>query len=223
MNGTDLIKGVGYLDEDILAQALTAENAAGNGETPRQALRVKKERGRIAGRPSWVRLGAAAACLAIAFFAGRGMLHRESQAPMAQNSDSAMYVSNSAKSSMDAELYEGAPMEFAETEAVQAGIAIPAPGTVLYSKALSSAIAANNRDDSLHRVFAQVYADGAQEPLDPAGEDVQALLEALLREQGIEGAADGSGIVLNVTYQQLADFTADDTHGWLLWLCDEGQ
>ena len=121
MKGYDLIKGIGHLDEDIVEEALTAEAPAADVapvKEPRRFLRLSRMR--------WV---AAAACIAIAVFAGWGITkgERVSVAPM-ESAGAPMVASDSAKNAMDSEtayaVAEEAPQATEEEDVLDESMAI---------------------------------------------------------------------------------------------------
>jgi hypothetical protein len=92
MKGFDLLKGLGYLDDDLVEEALAEP---------------EKEKGKLLTFPARWRWVAAAACLAIAFFAGWGVSqHGMASAPMADQ----------AKNAADSEIYYTGAMEEGELE-----------------------------------------------------------------------------------------------------------
>ena len=107
MKGYDLIKGMGHLEEEIIEEALTAD-AAAEPQTVRQPKRFLQ-----LSRMRWV---AAAACIAVAVFAGWGLTNGGRMG----TADAPVYMSDSAKNAMDEEVAYGAveeaAPEAAETE-----------------------------------------------------------------------------------------------------------
>ncbi|MBR5642401.1 MAG: hypothetical protein IKW92_09765 [Firmicutes bacterium] len=94
MKGFDLLKGVGYIDDDLVEEALGQPAA-------------NQEKGKLLTFPARWRWVAAAACLAIAFFAGWGV----SQSGMAHAP-----MADQAKNASDSEIYYTGAMEEGELE-----------------------------------------------------------------------------------------------------------
>ena len=94
MKGFDLLKGAGYIDDDLVEEAL-AQPAA------------KTERGKLLQCPVRWRWVAAAACLAIAFFSGWGV---------SQSSMKGAPMADQAKNTADSEMYYAGAMEEGELE-----------------------------------------------------------------------------------------------------------
>ena len=94
MKGFDLLKGAGYIDDDLVEEALDQPAA-------------KQERDKLLTFPARWRWVAAAACLAIAFFAGWGVSQSGMKgAPMADQ----------AKNASDSDIYYAGAMEEGELE-----------------------------------------------------------------------------------------------------------
>ena len=105
MKGFDLLKGMGYIDDDIAGEALDAQVEAKLAQEKKAGFAEKLKGfffGRSAGR--WV---AAAACLAIAVYAGWGITQNSKDA--APQASGPMYMSDSAKNAESNEyFYAGA-------------------------------------------------------------------------------------------------------------------
>ena len=111
MKGFDLLKGMGYIDDDIAGEALDAQVKAKPVEQEKKAGFAEKLKGFFFGRSAgrWV---AAAACLAIAVYAGWGITQNSKDA-MPQASEP-MYMSDSAKNAEDNEYYYAGAAEAEE-------------------------------------------------------------------------------------------------------------
>ena len=111
MKGYDLIKGMGYIDDGLVEEALNAE-AAGAPAAQKEKIGFGEKLkafffGRSAGR--WV---AAAACLAIAVYAGWGITQSSKDA--APQASEPMYMSDSAKNSESSGYYYAGAAEAEE-------------------------------------------------------------------------------------------------------------
>ena len=126
MKGYDLIKGMGYIDDEFVEEALNAEAAGAPAAQKEKSGFGEKLKafffGRSAGR--WV---AAAACLAIAVYAGWGITQNSKDA--APQASEPTYMSDSAKNAEDKEIYyagaaeaEENMMEDAEAEVAEAEV-----------------------------------------------------------------------------------------------------
>ena len=104
MKGYDLIKGMGHLEEELIEEALTAD-AAAEPQPVRQPKRFLQ-----LSRMRWV---AAAACIAVAVFAGWGLTNGGRMG----TADAPVYMSDSAKNAMDEEMTYGVTEEAAEETA----------------------------------------------------------------------------------------------------------
>ena len=292
MKGYDLLKGMGYIDDDLAGEALDAQVKAGPAAQEKKAGFGEKLKdfffGRSAGR--WV---AAAACLAIAVYAGWGITQNSkdampASAPMlssdsAKNSEEGYFYAGTEGAAEEAETEESIteskeepreteqsmaaeePAEMPEMDVASAGIpttvasapmatepdeeldavtemiesfpgdysnacyAVPAPGEVGYSMPLQDAMAQYDNTVT-YRVLADIFPEGAEEPLAGDDKEVAKLLDMLFRDYGITTAlekvkdADGKKHVyptLHATFDQLRHFPGDEDHGWMLFLYDE--
>ena len=159
MKGYDLIKGMGYIDDEFVEEALNAEAAGAPAAQKEKSGFGEKLKafffGRSAGR--WV---AAAACLAIAVYAGWGITQNSKDA--APQASEPMYMSDSAKNAEDKEIYyagaaeaEEDVMEDAQVEAEEADEpreTEPAEAPAEMTVSVASAPAALEPDEELDAV-----------------------------------------------------------------------
>ena len=159
MKGFDLLKGMGYIDDDLAGEALDAQVKAGPAAQEKKAGFGEKLKdfffGRSAGR--WV---AAAACLAIAVYAGWGITQNSKDA--APQASGPMYMSDSAKNAESSEyFYAGAAeaeenmMEDAQAEVAEADEpreTEPAEAPAEMTTVVASAPAAMEDDEELDAV-----------------------------------------------------------------------
>ena len=244
MKGQDLLKGMGYIDDGLIEDAL-------NEARPR-VLFLR--------RPAVRRWTVAAACLAIAAFAGWGATQgvrdnaAPAQAPLLGEQKDASYVVSSTESDAAetadngweyAGAFEEAPQQMEDSDAEPDAVAeriesypgnysnvcyeVPAAGESGLSLPLQDAMA-EYHEAVTYRVYAEIFADGAQTPLPGDDPEVAALLQMLRRDYGIEAslesAADAQGArrvypSLEMTFDQLRRFPGDEAHGWMLYLYGE--
>ena len=179
MKGFDLIKGIGYIDDDLAAEA----------------LEEKKVRPIFRSRSCARRWVAVAACLAVAVLAGVGLIQgRMGSYPAAQAPDMMATQEKNTSYTVGAVSEEAAEaaesIEEAETDAVSAVIAdhpgyygyacyeVPAPGTVGYSLPLQDAMA-EYHGDATYLVYAEIFRGGEETPLAADDPETAALLDAL--------------------------------------------
>ena len=275
MKGYDLLKGMGYIDDDIAGEALDALPQAKPAAQEKKAGFGEKLKAFFFGRSAarWV---AAAACLAIAVYAGWGIT-QGSKDSLTAPAEAPLYMNDSMKNAEESD-YEYAGMEEAEEDvemddaaaeiphesepseepAAAAGApaaaedeqeldavegliedypgdyeiacyAVPAAGETGYSMPLQDAMAEYDRTVT-YRVCADIFPDGAEEPLPGDDPEVAELLGMLTRDYGIatkiETYKDASGEkrvlpTLQATFDQLRRFPADEEHGWMLFLYGE--
>ena len=114
MKGYDLIKGMGYIDEDLAAEALEAEAAGAPAAQKAKSGFGEKLRAFFTGKSAARRWAAAVACLAIAAYAGWGITQGgKSAAPQASQP---VYMSDSAKNAEDGEYYYAGAAEAEEAD-----------------------------------------------------------------------------------------------------------
>lgn len=245
MKGYDLLKGMGHIDDSLVEEALTAEQSL------REPVREPK-RGfweRLAAWPARTRWVAAAACVAIAVFAGWGIsqggqkMTAPSTAPMemamdgelpesaknAAESEMAYGGSEEAEDSLNVQVAaepEEAPfytastlVESYESDQRDACYVVPEAGASNYSVPLRDAMAEYG-ETALYHVVVDIFEDGAEKPLEANDPEVAELLEDLQRGYGIETSLEPCPS-LYATYEQLQNFPADEDHGWMLFLFDE--
>ena len=128
---------------------------------------------------------------------------------------------------MDADAYNGKTLVSDYPDAPDGCYVTPKNGDVGYSEPLRAAMKEYG-DDAVYRVWVDIFKDEVQ--LDPDDPEVAELLVAFGREHNITTAietytdANGADHVyptLHATYEQLQNFTADEAHGWMLFLYDE--
>ena len=216
MKGYDLIKGMGYIDEDLVEEALT-----------------EQKKGRVLSFPARYRWVAAAACVAIAVFAGWGMtrdakssdMSAPAAVPMLNDQKDVTYTVGMADESAEMEEFTveeaAAEAEPAENEAptpmpsaeasmavsdagpdaletltmiesyagapAAASYVVPENGEAGYSEPLKAAMAENG-GAVLYRVYVEVFKDG--EMLAPDDPEVAELLDMLFRDYGIVTAME---------------------------------
>ncbi|MBP5749549.1 MAG: hypothetical protein J6X24_02035 [Firmicutes bacterium] len=275
MKGYDLLKGMGYIDDDIAGEALDALPQAKPAAQEKKAGFGEKLKAFFFGRSAarWV---AAAACLAVAVYAGWGIT-QGSKDSLTAPAEAPLYMNDSMKNAEESD-YEYAGMEEAEEDvemddaaaeiphesepseapAAAAGApvaaedeqeldavegliedypgdyenacyAVPAAGETGYSMPLQDAMAEYDRTVT-YRVCADIFPEGAEEPLPGDDPEVAELLGMLTRDYGIatkiETYKDASGEkrvlpTLQATFDQLRRFPADEEHGWMLFLYGE--
>ena len=128
---------------------------------------------------------------------------------------------------MDADAYNGKTLVSGYPDAPDGCYVTPKNGDVGYSEPLRAAMKEYG-DEAVYRVWVDLFADEVQ--LDSDDPEVAELLVAFGREHNITTAietytdANGADHVyptMHATYEQLQNFTADDAHGWMLFLYDE--
>ena len=134
---------------------------------------------------------------------------------------------NYAYAGMDADAYNGKTLVSGYPDAPDGCYVTPKNGDVGYSEPLRAAMKEYG-DDAVYRVWVDIFKDEVQ--LDPDDPEVAELLVAFGREHNItttiETYTDANGAdhvypTLHATYEQLQNFTADEAHGWMLFLYDE--
>ena len=158
MKGFDLLKGMGYIDDDIAGEALDTQVEAKPAQEKKAGFAEKLKGfffGRSAGR--WV---AAAACLAIAVYAGWGITQNSKDA--APQASGPMYMSDSAKNAESNEYFyagtaeaeedvmEDAQVELSEAEEPRETEPAEAPAEM--TTVVASAPAAMEADEELDAV-----------------------------------------------------------------------
>ena len=277
MKGQDLLKGMGYIDDALVEEALLDEKPAAAQEKTSPGFWEKLRE--LFGERASRRWATAVACLAVLIVAGWGI----SQGGRIGNMDAAPASAPMLGEQKDASLSAGLEETTAETEAEPAEVpeaeedavsvatngieyagspadmpmepaaedeefdavtemienypgdysyacyAVPAAGEVGYSQPLQDAMA-EYHGEATYRVFADIFEEGAETPLDGDDPEVAKLLKALYDDYGIVTALekvtgpDGKKTVyptLHATFEQLRKFPGDEDHGWMLYLYGE--
>ena len=135
---------------------------------------------------------------------------------------------NYAYAGMDADAYNGKTLVSDYPDAPDGCYVAPKNGEIGYSEPLRAAMKEYG-DKVVYRIFVDLFADEKQLALDDP-EDAAALLRDVAGGQNITTAietyTDAEGMehiypTMHATYEQLQNFTADEAHGWMLFLYDE--
>lgn len=232
MKGYDLLKGMGHIDDSLVEEALTAEQSL------REPVREPK-RGfweRLAAWPARTRWVAAAACVAIAVFAGWG-ISQGGRGAMAPD----MMPATAQKGTEEAIVAENETNEAAgisdEAEGTYGGVD---DASVMLSAEPAEASLEEDSDTSYYALSTVIedypgnYADGCRSVPENGEVTLSTALQDAMAEYGdavmyrvrVEIFRDGEMIPSDdpeqlLSFDELQTLTADDGCGWRLCLCGE--